>query len=72
MFVRAALVGMALLLVEGTAAACPFCGGKGGSGLLENLLLAAGLWFGTRAVTRSMRRRRARQRPSEPETTDGV
>ncbi len=72
MFVRAGLVGIALLLVEGTVVACPFCGGKGTNGLLENLILVAALWWGARSLRRSMQRRRLRERPSEPEGTDDV
>jgi len=53
---------------ERFAVACPFCGGKGASGLVENLLLVAGLWFGARALMRAMKRRRLRERPPEPES----
>jgi hypothetical protein len=67
----AALIGLGLSLVfERAAFACPFCGGKGASGLLENLLLVAGLWFGARYLMRAMQRRRLRERPSETEATD--
>jgi hypothetical protein len=65
------LVAAVLLSAEGDALGCPFCGGKGASGLLENLLLVAGFWFGARALMRAMRRRRARLRPPETEATDG-
>jgi hypothetical protein len=69
--VRTTLVGLALVLVfEGAAAACPFCGGKGASGFLENLVLVAGLWLGARALMRSVQRRRLKERPPERETTD--
>ena len=49
-----------LLTLERAAVACPFCGGKGANGLLENLLLVAGLWFGARALMRAMKRRQQR------------
>jgi hypothetical protein len=54
---------------ERAAAACPFCGGKGASGLLENLLLVGGLWLGARAMMRSLQRRRQKERPAEPGAT---
>ena len=47
-----------LWALERVANACPFCGGKGASGLLENLLLVAGIWFVGRAVMRWAQRRR--------------
>jgi hypothetical protein len=66
------VVGPTVLLgFERMASACPFCGGKGASGLFENLLLVAGLWFGARALMRWMQRRRQQERPPEIETTDG-
>jgi hypothetical protein len=55
---------------ERLASACPFCGGKGASGLFENLLLVAGLWFGARALMRAMKRRQMRERPPEPQSGD--
>ena len=42
-----------LAAFERVASACPFCGGKGASGLLENLLLVAALWFGVRGMMRA-------------------
>jgi hypothetical protein len=59
-----------ILAFERTASACPFCGGKGASGLLENLLLVAGLWFGMRALMRAMQRRRLREPPPPPDSGD--
>jgi hypothetical protein len=59
-----------LAALERIAFACPFCGGKGASGLLENLLLVAGLWFGARALTRAMKRRQMREPPPAPESGD--
>ncbi len=59
-----------LVAFERIAFACPFCGGKGASGLFENLLLVAGLWFGVRALMRAMQRRRLRERPPAPESGD--
>lgn len=50
----------ALYAWEGSAFACPFCGGKGASGLLENLLLVAGLWFGARSLMRALQKRQRR------------
>jgi hypothetical protein len=58
------------LALERAASACPFCGGRGASGLLENLLLVAGLWWGARSLLRSIQRRRLRERPSEHEGPD--
>jgi hypothetical protein len=57
-----------ILAFPATAVACPFCGGKGASGLLENLLLVAGLWFGARALMRALqkRQRRAAERDTSP------
>ena len=55
---------------ERLASACPFCGGKGASGLLENLLLVAAFWFGARALMRAMKRRQSRERPPALESGD--
>lgn len=60
---RALLIAGLWLGIERVAAACPFCGGKGASGLAGNLLLVVGLWFGVRAFMRAMQRRRLRERP---------
>jgi len=57
-----------LAALERIAFACPFCGGKGASGLFENLLLVAALWFGARALMRAMKRRQMRERPPAPES----
>jgi hypothetical protein len=57
-----------LCAFERLAAACPFCGGRGASGLLENLIVVAGLWLGARAMLRASKRRRLRERPPEPES----
>jgi len=63
---RIALIGVApSLAFERAAVACPFCGGKGASGLVENLLLVAVLWFGARALMRSLHRRRRKEPPPE-------
>ena len=59
-----------LFAFERFAAACPFCGGKGASGLFENLILVAGFWFGARALMRAMQRRRLRERPPTTEPAD--
>jgi len=67
---RAYLVAALVLGAERTGWACPFCGGKGASGLLENLLLVAGFWFGARALVRAMQRRQARERAPETEAAD--
>lgn len=68
---KTAAIQLALLAgFERIASACPFCGGKGASGLFENLLLVAGLWFGARALTRAMQRHRLPERPPEPEAAD--
>jgi hypothetical protein len=68
---RMAFIGFALLLAfERAAAACPFCGGKGASGLLENLLLVAALWFGARALMRSLQRRRQKEPPPERDASN--
>jgi hypothetical protein len=65
------VVSLVLLAVfEQVASACPFCGGKGASGLFENLLLVAALWFGARGLMRAMQRRRSRERPPTPESGD--
>ena len=48
---------VSILVFPATAVACPFCGGKGASGLLENLLLVAGLSFGARALMRTLKKR---------------
>ena len=70
-FLRLAVAQVVLVAAfEGLAAACPFCGGKGASGPLENLVLVAGFWFGARALMRAMKRRRMREHPSEPESAD--
>lgn len=61
---------LATLAFQRAAAACPFCGGKGASGLLENLLLVAGLWWGARAVMRSLERRKPKERSAEPDARD--
>jgi hypothetical protein len=64
---KAAAIQIGLLCAfERLAAACPFCGGKGASGLLENLLLVVGLSLGARALMRAMQRRRLRERPPAP------
>ena len=56
---RIALAQLGLLVAfERLAHACPFCGGKGASGLLENLLLVAAFWCGARALMRAAKRRR--------------
>lgn len=57
-----------VLVFPATALACPFCGGKGASGLLENLLLVAGLWFGARGLMRALqkRQRRVAERKASP------
>lgn len=54
--------------IPATALACPFCGGKGASGLLENLLLVACFWFAARALMRGLqkRRRQAAEREGSP------
>jgi hypothetical protein len=66
-FLKAVVVTVCLLVsFERVAAACPFCGGKGASGLLENLILVAGVWFGARALARATKRRRLKQRSAEP------
>jgi hypothetical protein len=49
---RLVVITALLLGTPAVALACPFCGGKGASGLLENLLLVAGLWFGARSLMR--------------------
>lgn len=70
-FWKAAAVQLGLVgAFERLAFACPFCGGKGAGGLVENLLLVAVLWFGARALMRAMKRRQARDRPPAPESTD--
>ena len=70
-FWKAAAVQVGVICAfERIASACPFCGGKGASGLLENLLLVAGFWFGARALMRAMKRRQVRERPTEPESAD--
>jgi hypothetical protein len=51
---------------ERLAAACPFCGGKGATGLMGNLLVVAGLFLGARAMLRAARRRRLHARPPKP------
>jgi hypothetical protein len=51
---RVSLVAALSLAIQGSALACPFCGGKGASGLAENLLLVAALWFGVRALMRAV------------------
>ena len=57
----AAKVAAALVAVffawEGSALACPFCGGRGAEGLLQNLLMVAVFGFIARAIWRSMKRR---------------
>jgi hypothetical protein len=70
--VKAILTVVALVLAfEGTAAACPFCGaldGDAGS-LMNTLMVAALLFFGTRALLRRLRRGRpaaSESRPSPP------
>jgi hypothetical protein len=63
--VRVVLIAAVLLGARGVAVACPFCGGKGASGLLENLLIVAGLWFGGRALMRAMKRRQQREEQSK-------
>ena len=50
--------------LERLAAACPFCGGKGASGLLENLIMVAVFWFGARSLRRAAKRRRSRDLPA--------
>ncbi len=59
-----------LAAFERVASACPFCGGKGASGLLENLLLVAALWFGVRGMMRAIQGRRLRERSPAPEPGD--
>lgn len=66
----AAIQLVVICALEGLAGACPFCGGKGASGLFENLILVAALWFGARAFMRAMQRRRLRERPPTPEPVD--
>ena len=62
-----------LLALERLAHACPFCGGKGASGLLENLLLVAVFWFGARALMRAAKERSPRpQHPAQPESDQGT
>ena len=66
---RLALVQLgSLVAFERLAQACPFCGGKGASGLLENLLLVAAFWFGARALMRAAKRRRSEGRPPAAES----
>jgi hypothetical protein len=61
---RIALVSLGLLATfERFAHACPFCGGKGASGLLQNLILVGAFWFGARALMRAAKRRRSEDRP---------
>lgn len=68
---KAAAVQLALLCAfERLATACPFCGGKGASGLFENLILVGAFWFGARSLMRAMQRRRLRERPPTPERAD--
>ena len=68
MRIRQVSLAIGLLLgAQRVALACPFCGGKGATGLLENLLIVAGLWFGARALMRFAQRRR-RARPPDSET----
>ena len=55
------MVTATLVAFERIALACPFCGGKGASGLLENLLLVVGVWYLARRFMKSMERRRLRQ-----------
>jgi hypothetical protein len=70
-FGEMAIVSLVLLAAfEQVASACPFCGGKGASGLFENLLIVGALWFGARGLMRAMQRRRSRERPPAPESPD--
>ena len=68
-FWKAAALQLGLLCAfERLAAACPFCGGKGASGLLENLLLVAAFSFGARALMRALKRRLSPERLPAPES----
>ena len=68
------LIVAASFVLERAAAACPFCGGKGATGLAENLLVVVGLWFGARALMRAMQRRqqRAAEREASPPDESGA
>ena len=57
-----------LCAFERLAVACPFCGGKGASGLLENFLIVAGLCLGVRAMLRAAKQRRLREQSAKPES----
>ena len=64
------MVPMAALVFtfEGRAAACPFCGGLDGDvgSLVNTLMVAAVLVFGTRALLRGLRRGRSAASESKP------
>ena len=57
-----------VLAFEGTAAACPFCGGLDGDvgSLVNTLMVAAVLVFGARALLRGFRRGRPPSSEAEP------
>ena len=64
---------MQLVLVaafERIALACPFCGGKGARGLLENLVVVVGLCYLGRRSIKAMGRRRPRAQPPAADRAD--
>jgi len=67
---RAWLILALWLGIPASALACPFCGGKGATGLFENLLLVAGFWFGARAVMRALQKRQRRAAERETSSPD--
>ena len=63
------MVAVAVLAAfEGTAVACPFCGGLDGDvgSLVNTLMVAVLLFFGTRALLRGLRRKRPAAADAEP------
>jgi hypothetical protein len=59
-----------ILAGERVAAACPFCGGKGATGIFENLMLLGLAWLGIRGMMRASARKRPSTQPPPPEPAD--
>lgn len=58
----AAAIVAVLFAWEGVALACPFCGGRGAEGLLQNLLMVAVFGFIARGIWRARNRRHGGRR----------
>lgn len=57
-------------VLERAAAACPLCGGKGATGIFENLFVLGIAWLAIRGLSRASARKRPPGQPPSPEPDD--